>query len=321
MKRKFDINNMHNKKSKALWSKEQSGKIKNTIKGATKLSYFVPLVVFMCIFKVWPFIQILITSFKENYNFLTKDYSGIGVENYVDVLSDGYFIQAIGNTFLYTVLVVLITNILSIIISWCLYSVKKFTSFFQTAIFLPFITSNIAIGMAWRIIFNEKGILNAVLGAFGIDAISWLADSSMSLTTLTIYGVWSNIPFTVLIYLTFLLSLDKGIIVSAAADGAGEVKTIFKIILPMMMPTIMMTTIINSISSWLEINALFPLFSGDPGPYHDLYTVVYYIYTKMQKGGNAFGIACASSILLFACIAIFMILRFVALRKKRGAAE
>jgi multiple sugar transport system permease protein len=282
---------------------------KTALQKSFKFSYFAPLLVFMFIFKLWPFVQILIISFKEDYNFLTKDYSGLGIENYVTVLTDEYFIQAISNTFLYTVAVIVLTNLIAIPVAWYLYQIKRFSAVFQTAIFLPFVTSNIAIGMAWRIIFNEKGVLNSFLNLFGISSIHWLADSAMSLTTLTIYGVWSNIPFTVLLYLSFLLSFDKTLLVAASVDGARESKTFLKIVLPVMMPTIMMTTVLNGISTWLEINALFPLFSGTPGPYYDLYTVVYYIYSKMQKGPYSFGIVCAASTLLFLCIAGFMSLR------------
>ena len=315
MKREFNMNNIIKGTNKKIFDFNKMGQ---RVKSSLKFTYLMPLVVFMCIFKIWPFIQIVIVSFKENYNYLTKDYSGIGVENYVTVLSDSYFLQAVGNTFLYTVLVVVITNLIALPVSWCLYTVKKFASFFQTSIFLPFVTTNIAIGMAWRIIFNEKGVLNSIITALGFDAVSWLSDSSVSLTTLVIYGVWSNIPFTVLLYLSFLLGIDKNILISAEADGTREMKIFTRIVLPMMLPTIIMTTIINSISSWLEVNALFPLFSGDPGPYYDLYTMVYYVYSKMQKGVYSFGIACASSILLFVCIGVFMLFRVLAQRKKKA---
>ena len=76
------------KSSRGFVIASKAGQFGNNI---LRFTYFLPLVVFMCIFKIWPFIQIVITSFKENYNYLTNDYSGIGVENYVTVLSDGYF--------------------------------------------------------------------------------------------------------------------------------------------------------------------------------------------------------------------------------------
>lgn len=279
--------------------------------------YFLPFMGFMTMFRIWPFIQVLIVSFKNGYNYLTNDYSGFGVQNYVEVLGDEYFIQAVGNTLAYTVSVLLIANIIAIPASWCLYRVKRFSTLFRTAIFLPFVTSNVAIGMAWRIIFSEAGVLNFFLNILSLPSVGWLTDSSMSLTSMVIFGVWSHIPYMVLLYYSFMTGFDGNLLISASVDGAKEGKIFLKLILPVMLPTIVMTTVITAINTWLEFSSLFPLFAGKPGPYYDLYTMVYYIYSKVQQGNSTFGIACAASILLFICISVFLLMKLFAERKKR----
>lgn len=284
----------------------------------TATLYFLPFTGFMAMFRIWPFIQVLFVSFKNGYNYLTKDYSGFGVQNYVEVLGDEYFIQAVGNTLVYTLFVLLIANIVAIPTSWCIYRVKRFSSLFRMAVFLPFVTSNVAIGMAWRIIFSERGVLNFFLNALSLPSVGWLTDSSMSLASMVIYGVWSNIPYMVLLYYSFMAGFDGNLILSASADGARESKIFVKIVLPLMLPTVVMTTMITAVNTWLEFSSLFPLFSGKPGPYYDLYTMVYYIYSKVQQGNNTFGIACAASILLFICVSVFLTVRiFFRERKKR----
>lgn len=277
---------------------------------------FLPFVGFISLFKIWPLIQVIIVSFKDNYNYLTKDYSGWGIENYLEVLSDEYFIQAVSNVLVYSIFVLLIANIVAIPTSWCLYSVKRFSTIFRIAIFLPFVTSNVAIGMAWRLIFSEKGVLNFFLSSLSLPTFKWLTDSSMSLITMIIYGVWSNIPFMVLLYYSFMVGIDRNLIVSASVDGAKEHKIFLKLVLPLMCPTIVMATMMTAINTWLEFDALFPLFSGKPGPYYDFYTIVYYIYSKVQQGNKTFGIACAASILLFICVLVFFVVKNVFQRDK-----
>ena len=258
----------------------------------------------LSLFKLIPFINAVITSFKQQYNYLTGNYNGFGFGNYIKIFQDEFFLQAIKNTALYVIFVVILVIIIGLPIAWCLYRTKKGSALFQTAIFLPFVTSDIAIGLSWRLIFNDKGIINFILGA----NIGWLSDASMSLITLIMFGVWSGLPLAILIYLCAMLNLDNNIINAARADGATDTKIFFKIVIPNIIPTILMTVITSSITAWLEMNALFPLFAGQAGPYYNLFTMVYYIYKKMQEGRYAFGLACAASVILFIFICIFLLL-------------
>lgn len=283
-------------------------------KKGCKYYYFFPLIIVLCLFKLIPFISAIITSFKQQYNYLTGDFDGFGLSNYTKIFSDDKFFQALGNTVVYVLFVVVLVIIIALPIAWCLYRTKRWSGLFQTAIFLPFVTSDIAVGMAWRLMFNDKGIINFLLGN---AQIGWLTDANMSLITLIIYGVWSGLPLAVLIYLCAMLNLNNNTIDAARTDGASDTKIFFKIILPNIMPTILMTVITSSLSAWLEMNAIFPLFGGNPGPYYNLFTMVYYIYDKMQQGRYAFGLACAASTILFLCICTFLLLRIILSSKSK----
>lgn len=286
-----------------------------TLKKGCKFYYFFPLIIVLCLFKLIPFVSAVITSFKQQYNYLTGNYNGLGLSNYTKIFKDEFFFQALGNTAIYVVFVVVLVMIIGLPIAWCLYRTKKGSAFFQTAIFLPFVTSDIAVGLAWRLMFNDKGIIDFLLGGANIG---WLTDANMSLVTLIIFGVWSSLPLAILIYLCAMLNLDNNVINAARADGASDTKIFFKVIIPNIMPTILMTIITSSISAWLEMNALFPLFSGEPGPYYNVFTMVYYIYSKMQEGRYAFGLACAASVVLFLCISMFLLLRyFLSIKTKK----
>ena len=282
-------------------------KIISTLKKGCKFYYFFPLIIALCIFKLIPFISAVITSFKQQYNFLTGNYKGLGFDNYTKIFNDEFFIQALSNTAIYVVFVVILVIIIALPIAWCLFRVKRGSAFFQTAIFLPFVTSDIAVGLAWRLMFNDKGIINFLLGT----NIGWLTDANMSLVTLILFGIWSGLPLAILLYLCAMLNLDNNIINAARADGASDTKIFFKIVIPNIMPTILMTVITSSITAWLEMNTIFPLFAGKPGPYYNLFTMVYYIYNKMIQGKYSLGLACAASVILFICVCVFLMFRII----------
>lgn len=261
------------------------------------------------IFKIWPCIQIIITSLKDNYDYISGDYSAVNFENYNAIFSDSYFIQAIVNTVLYMFIVVIGTTLISLLISWCLFRIKKCSGVFRVVFFLPLISSDIAIGISWRLMFNRNGVINALLNAFSIDSINWLSDKKYSFLILVLYGIWSSLPITIFLLYSALQRLNSNLLISAQIDHASEFNLFVKIIYPLIKTTVVLSALINCISSWLVINGLFPLFSGLPGPFYNLYTMVYYIYNKIGEGNRSLGEACAASVVLLSLVAIFLITR------------
>lgn len=270
----------------------------------------------MFVYKIIPFVQVIMTSFKENYELLNDDYIRFGTGNYTQIFSDPYFSQAILNTFLYFLFVVPISIVISTLIAWCLRRIKFASGLFQTAVFLPMVTSDIAIGIAWRVMFNDRGIINFVFNTMSIDSIGWLTDKDFSLITLIIFGIWNMVPMTTLILFCSFLRTNDTLLLSAELDGAKEWRIFTRIGIPQVKSTLGIVFAINSISAWLTFNGLFPLFSGSPGPYYNLYTAVYYIYNLSQQSKYSFGMACAASVILLVCISFFLIVRGIYDKKK-----
>lgn len=292
-----------------------------TKKGPGWILYLLPFVLGITLFKVIPLFQVVTISFREGYKFLTGNFNAVGLGNYAAIFRDEYFHQAMTNTAIYAVVVVCAVICLSLPLAWCMLRIRRGLAFFQVAIFLPFITSDIAIGMVWRLLFSNNGIINHLLSLVGIGSIGWLTDANMSLVTLILYGIWSGIPMTVLMFYCALLGIDPNLFTAARVNGAGELKIFFKIVLPMLQRWIVMVFAINSVSAWLTINGLFPLFMGQPGPYYNLYTLVYYIYDHTQQSRLGFAAACAASCVLMVLVALFQLLRIFLTPKRRHRHE
>ena len=295
-------------KTKLIMTKQNMTKIEPFL-------YLLPFIIGVLIFTLYPVINVFLLSFKDDYNYLRNSFSGWNLENYKTVLTDPKFIQSIINTTLYVLFVVPISTALAIIIANFLNQKIKGNAIFQTAYFMPMVTSITAVGLIWRLMYNKQyGIINFILSKFGIEKIGWVVDSKWSLVALIIFGIWNIMPFTIILLISGLQNINE-----VYYTGAKPTKIFFRITVPMLSPTIFLVCIVNTISSFKVFSELYPLFNGKPGPYYNLYTVVYYIrYAMMEK--REYGYAAAAAVILFFCVMIFTFIQLAIKRgmKKRG---
>lgn len=287
-----------------LWRvslKKDNGSEKYKVSGTLEAFDFIfPFLVGLAVFTIYPIINVVLMSFQEKYNATFQTFSGWGLLNYERVLADKKFTSGLINTGIYVVFVVPISTCIAILIANLLNRKVRCSALFQTAYFLPMVTAAMATGLAWKFMFNERGLINYILSWFGVDPIGWLIKSQYNIWALIIYGVWNILPFTIILMLSGLQNIDETYYTAARVDGAKSTRIFFRITVPLLAPTISLVLIINSISSAKVFSDLFPLFNGGPGVFENLYTVVYYIYFNAFLGGSrGMGGAAAASIVLF----------------------
>ncbi|MGN1398984.1 MAG: carbohydrate ABC transporter permease [Erysipelotrichaceae bacterium] len=271
--------------------------------------FLLPFMIGIIVFTVYPFINAILISFKHDYKVFTDTFSSYGLANYQKIFSDPTFISSIYNTLIYVVVVVSISLVLSIIIAVLLNSVEKLKGLFQTAYFMPMVTSSAAIGLVWRWLFNyDYGIINYVLSLFNISAINWLNNPKYSMICLCVYGIWSMLPFTIILLLSGLQNIDPQYYTAAKVDGAKSMDVFFNITVPLLAPTIGLVAIVNMISAFKVFDGLYVLFGGKPGPSYNLYTVIFYLYEQFYKNTKV-GYAAASAIVLFVIILVFTLIQ------------
>ena len=216
--------------------------------------YLSPAIVLLLIFTVWPIINTVRISLLENYNSMAAvggaKYN-LGFGNFKQVLEYKDFLTCLKNTMLLCVLTVPISTILALLIAVCLNAIKPFQRLLQTIFFLPYVTNSIAIGMVFAAMFNmvgnafggenqiliTAGIINNILGVFGIEPINWINAGSTyaaNITVMVIYIVWNALPFKILILLGGLQSVNKQYYDAAKVDGTSKVRTFTKITVPLL---------------------------------------------------------------------------------------
>lgn len=271
--------------------------------------YLLPFYIGIIIFILYPVVNVFLLSFKEKYSYLRQTYDGWSLANYKEVFTDPNFRNAMINTVLYVVFVVPVSTVIAVVVANLLNSKIKGIALFQTAYFMPMVTCVTAVGLVWRLMYNKQyGIINYFLSLFGIEKIGWVTESAYSLWALIIFGIWNILPFTIIILLSGLQNIDQNYYTAARVDGAKGGMIFFRITVPLLMPTIFLVCIVNTISCFKVFSELYPLFNGKPGPYNNLYTVVYYIrYAMIEK--RQYGQAAAASVILFSCVLIFTLIQ------------
>ena len=277
--------------------------------------YLLPFFIGIAVFTLYPVVNVVLISFKEGYSHLSRNFDQWGMANYMTVINDPKFSQAIGNTIKYVLMVVPISTCIAVVIAYLLNQKLRFSALFQTAYFLPMVTSVTAVGLAWKLMYNKNfGIINYILSFVGVDKIPWLEQAKWSIPALVVFGVWNILPFTIILLISGLQNIDPQYYTAARVDGSKGVRIFFRITVPLLAPTIFLVCIVNTISSFKVFSELYPLFNGKPGPFNNLYTVVYYIRYAMMES-RKYGVAAAAAIILFLFIFAFTMVQ-LAMQKK-----
>ncbi|UVH23005.1 sugar ABC transporter permease [Lacticaseibacillus paracasei] len=290
----------------------EKASLKSTAKAAL---YLLPMLVITITFNIWPIINSFLMSLYTKYDFYTDKVSAWGFDNFVYLWNDPDFHLAVRNTLVFVVGVVPITVILSLIIALLLNQVKIISGFFRTVYFLPFVTSTVAIAMVWNWMFHSNyGLINYLMGWFGIHPINWLTDPHYALLALIIMSIWKSLGFNIILFLVGLNNIDHGYYEAAEIDGANARQRFWNITIPMLSPITFLVSVNGIIGSFKVFDEIFALFQGTPGPGKADLTIVYYLYQKFYTEYK-YPIAAASGVVLFFLILLVTLVQLWYSRK------
>ena len=226
--------------------------------------------------------------------------------NYKRILADKVFQQSIVNTFLYLIIQVPIMLILAILLAQLLNNKDlKFKGFFRTCVFLPCATSLVSYSLIFRSMFATDGLINSILIKLGIlsTGYNFLGNSASAKIVIILALIWRWTGYNMVFFLAGLQNIDYSVYEAAKIDGANGRQTFWKITVPLLMPTIVMTAI-------MSINGTLQLFDEsvnltNGGPANATITMSHYIYNNsMGQGVANFGYASALSFVIFVMVAI-----------------
>ena len=217
--------------------------------------YLLPAILFLGVFMVYPLIDVIIYSFEEGFNFVTRTSQGTGLFNYSYVLHDPYFVQALKNTFLIVIITVPLSTGFALLLSLALTSIKPLRNLYQTVYFLPYVTNTLAVGLVFMVLFKKTaytdGMVNLLLNAFGAPSVDFIDGPYWAkMLVMCIYTVWVVLPFKVLILTSALASVNPDYYKAARVDGTRPSRIFFRITLPMISPMLFYLVITGFIGAF-----------------------------------------------------------------------
>lgn len=231
----------------------------------TAFGYLLPMLAVISVFTIYPIFKSVAMSFYTDYNLFTREVKGYGLENYQYLLQDPKFLQALKNTALYVVGVVPASLIISLCIALLLNSIPRLQSFFRSVYFLPFVTSTVAISVVWSWLYHSQyGLVNYILGIFGIEAVNWLNNPQMAMPAVIVMAIWKSLGFNVLLLLVGLNNIGDHYYQAAKVDGANAWGSFWNITLPLLRPTLFLLSVIGIINAFKVFDEVYSLFSGRP---------------------------------------------------------
>ncbi|ALC91431.1 ABC transporter permease [Bacillus sp. FJAT-18017] len=272
--------------------------------------FLLPKLILFSAFIVIPVIWAFILSFQE-YKIFGSEWAGL--DNYVKVFKSEAFFDALGNTFLFTVVTVPFNVISALIIASLIHPLGKWSqSFFRGAFYLPTVTSMVIVAMVWRWMYNNDfGLFNYVLSWFGVEPINWLGQTSTALWSLIIMQCLIPFGVGIILYLAAMGSISHSLYEAATIDGAGSLQKWLQITIPLLKPTTLYLVLLSTIGSFQVFTQIIMMTGGGPGTSTE--TLVHLIY-KTGFRDFEFGYAAAQSIVLFFIILVFSIIQFRVLR-------
>lgn len=276
--------------------------------------FITPNYLIYLVFILVPVIWVISLSFTR-YELVTAPVFN-GIANYLELFQDEIFSQALKHTFIYWIFTVAISMVIGLVLAVVLNQRIKGVSFFRAAYYLPNVISMVAIAIMWIWLYDPtKGILNAILGIFGIPASDWLYDQNLALGCIIVPSIWALVGFDMVIYLAGLQNIPNMLYQAATVDGASQLKQFFVITIPMLRPITFFLIVMSSIKSFQVFDQIYVMTRG--GPAKATTTLVYEIY---ENGFQFYkmGYASAMSVVLLVIVATITFINFAYGREGYG---
>ena len=285
--------------------------------------YLLPSLVLLGAFLVYPLIDVFIYSLEECYNFASQTYEGVGAYNYLYVLHDPYFLQAVRNTFLLVIITVPLSTGLALLISAGLASIRPLRRLYQTIYFLPYVTNTLAVGLVFMVLFQKTeytdGLVNLCLGLFGKGPIDFINGPYWAkMFVLCFYTIWVVMPFKILVLTGALASVNPDYYKAARVDGTSRGRIFWRITLPSIAPMLVYLVITGFIGAFKAYSDAVALFGTDLNA-AGMNTIVGYVYDMLYGDSGGYpSYASAAAMILFAIVLTITCINLLVSRKSVG---
>jgi len=285
----------------------------------TPYLFLLPALVMLGVFWVVPALMAVASSWTNLDLSSGIQVTWVGWEHYRSLLGDPVFQKAVVNSWLYLVGVVPPLVLLPLVLAILVRPTRPWILPFRGALYLPVIVPMVVVGLTWKWLYAEQGLVNALIqGALpGILArpLPWLGLPETALMAVMFVTVWKGLGYYMMVYLAGLQAIPADLYESADLDGAGLFRRHLSITIPLMAPTMGLVGLMSCISALKVFAEIWVLTRG--GPLDSSTTVVFDLYQRFTQ--LDFGPASAEGMILFAMTLVFSVTNQVLTGRMREA--
>ncbi len=253
-------------------------------------TFLFPWFIGMVLITLGPMIASLVLSFTD-YNLL-RDPAWVGIENYERMLGDARLHKSLGVTFTYVLIGVPLQLAAALFLAMVLNRGLKGLSFYRSVYYLPsLLGGSVAIAVLWKQLFGVSGLVNQVLGFFGVVGPGWISNPETALSTLILLHVWT-FGSSMVIFLAGLRQIPDMYYEASAIDGAGRWRQFRSITIPLLTPVIFFNLVLQVINAFQSFTQAFVVSGGTGGPVDSTLFFTLYLY---QRGFTDYQMGYASA--------------------------
>ncbi len=230
----------------------------------------------------------------------------VGIANYLSTFSDAAYWQALGRTLIYSLIAVVLVNVVAFTLAFLVTSGVKGQNFFRAGFFIPNLIGGIVLGYIWKFVFNRAFV--AIGNALSIDAMStsWLATTNGAMFCLIIVSVWQYAGYMMLIYVAGFMSVSEDVLEAARIDGCTNLQSIVHISVPLMVSSFVQCLFLTVTRCFMVYDVNLSLTNGEP--FNSSVMAAMHVYNQAFTYKN-YGTGQAEALILFIVCAVVGVLQ------------
>ncbi len=225
----------------------------------------------------------------------------VGLANYLATFADAAYWQAMGRTFLYSIVAVVLVNVVAFILAFLVTSGVKGQNFFRAGFFTPNLIGGIVLGYIWKFVFNRAFVALGTSFSIGPLSTSWLATTGGAMLCLIIVSVWQYAGYMMLIYVAGFMSVSDDVLEAARIDGCTNTQSIVYVSVPLMVSSFVQCLFLTVTRCFMVYDVNLSLTNGEP--FNSSVMAAMHVYNQAFTYKN-FGVGQAEALILFVVCAV-----------------
>ena len=258
-----------------------------------------PAAILFCAVVVLPFVYGLYLTFTS-WDGISKTKPFVGFANYIAAFKDVAYWQALGRTFIYSAIAVILVNVVAFLLAYLVTSGIKGQNFFRAGFFIPNLIGGIVLGYVWKFVFNRALVSIGQSLSIGALSTSWLATPSGAMLCLIIVSVWQYAGYMMLIYVAGFMSVPKSLMEAAQIDGCTKSQATWNVTVPLMRASFVQCLFLTITRCFMVYDVNLSLTKGEP--FNSSVLGAMHVYNQAFTYKN-YGTGQAEALILFIIVA------------------